>query len=101
MFSAVPTPQVTASVLKALELIKTKPEIRKKLWDNTSYLRKELTERGFDIVRDNKKVYQIAKMLQERGIFTIAIVYLAVRTKEARLRAFLYYSKRGVLPYYL
>lgn len=93
MFSAVPTPQVTASVLKALELIKTKPEIRKKLWDNTSYLRKELTERGFDIgksvnpifpimVRDNKKVYQIAKMLQERGIFTIAIVYLAVRTKE-------------------
>ena len=66
MFSAVPTPQVTASVLKALELIKTKPEIRKKLWDNTSYLRKELTERGFDIgksvspifpimVRDNKK----------------------------------------------
>lgn len=97
MFSAVPTPQVTASVLKALELIKTKPEIRKKLWDNTSYLRKELTERGFDIgksvnpifpimVRDNKKVYQIAKMLQERGIFTIAIVYPAVRTKEARLR---------------
>ena len=29
---------------------------------------------------------QIAKMLQERGIFTIAIVYPAVRTKEARLR---------------
>ena len=25
-------------------------------------------------------------MLQERGIFTIAIVYPAVRTKEARLR---------------
>lgn len=25
-------------------------------------------------------------MLQERGIFTIAIVYSAVRTKESRLR---------------
>lgn len=97
VFSAAPTPQVTASVLKALELIKTRPEIRQKLWDNTNYLRKELTERGFDIgksispifpimVRDNKKVYQIAQMLQERGIFTIAIVYPAVRTKEARLR---------------
>lgn len=97
VFSAALTPQVTASVLKALELIKTKPEIRQKLWNNTNYLRKELTKRGFDIgksvspifpimVRDNKKVYQIAKMLQERGIFTIAIVYPAVRTKEARLR---------------
>lgn len=80
-----------------MELIKTKPDIRQKLWDNTSYLRKELIKKGFNIgksvspifpimVRDNKKVYQIAKMLQERGIFTIAIVYPAVRTKEARLR---------------
>lgn len=33
-----------------------------------------------------KKVYEIAKMLQEKGIFTIGIVYPAVRTKEARLR---------------
>ena len=97
VFSAAPTPQVTASVLKALELIKKKPEIRQKLWNNTNYLRTELTNRGFDIgksvspifpimVRDNKKVYQIAKLLQERGIFTIAIVYPAVRIKEARLR---------------
>lgn len=97
VFSAALTPQVTASVLKALELIKAKPEIRKKLWNNTNYLRKELDKRGFDIgksvtpifpimIRDNKKVYQIAKMLQEKGIFTIAIVYPAVRTKEARLR---------------
>lgn len=38
------------------------------------------------MVRDNKKVYDIAKMLQEKGIFTIGIVYPAVRTKEARLR---------------
>ena len=37
-------------------------------------------------IKDNKKVYEIAKMLQEKGIFTIGIVYPAVRTKEARLR---------------
>ncbi len=72
-------------------------KLLKKLWNNTNYLRTELTNRGFDIgksvspifpimVRDNKKVYQIAKLLQERGIFTIAIVYPAVRIKEARLR---------------
>ena len=38
------------------------------------------------MIRDNKKVYEIAKMFQEKGIFTIGIVYPAVRTKEARLR---------------
>lgn len=97
VFSAAPTPQVTASVLKAIEIIKTQPEGRIKLWENTNYLRKRLIEEGYDIkesaspifpimVRDNKKVYEVAKMLQERGIYTIGIVYPAVRTKEARLR---------------
>lgn len=97
VFSAASTPQVTASILKALEIIKKEPQIRTKLWENTNYLRKRLKEEGFDIgksvspifpimIRDNKKVYEIAKMLQEKGIFTIGIVYPAVRTKEARLR---------------
>lgn len=31
-----------------------------------------------------EKVYEIAGMLREKGIFTIAIVYSAVRTKEAK-----------------
>ena len=95
VFSAAPTPQVTASILKALEIIKKEPQIRTKLWENTNYLRKRLKEEGFDIgksvspifpimIRDNKKVYEIAKMLQEKGIFTIGIVYPAVRTKEAK-----------------
>ena len=81
VFSAAITPQVTGSILKALELIKTKPEIRKKLWDNVNYLRNRLHSAGFDIgqsespifpimVRDNEKVYKIADMLQKRCIFT-------------------------------
>lgn len=98
VFSAAPTPQVTASILKALEIIKKEPAIRARLWENTDYLRSRLTTEGFDIgksvspifpiimIRDNKKVYEIAKMLQKKGIFTIGIVYPAVRTKEARLR---------------
>lgn len=97
IFSAAITPQVTASVLKAMELIKAHPEIRKKLWDNVHYLRQRMKEEGFDVgesespifpvmVRDNKKVYEISKELQKRGIFVSGIVYPAVRTKEARLR---------------
>lgn len=97
VFSAAPTPQVTASILKAIELMKSKPEIRMKLWENTNYLRTRLIDSGFDIgksaspifplmVRDNEKVYEIARILKEKGIFTIGIVYPAVRLKEARLR---------------
>ena len=52
---------------------------------------------GFDIgytvsaifpimVRDNRKVYEIARELQKRCIFVNGITYPAVRTKEARLR---------------
>lgn len=97
VFSAAITPQVTGSILKALELIKTRPEIRKKLWDNVNYLRNRLQSAGFDIgqsespifpvmVRDNEKVYKIADMLQKKRIFASGIVYPAVRTKEARIR---------------
>lgn len=77
VFSAAMTPLVAASSLKALELIQTRPEIRKKLWANVNYLRKRLTEEGFDIgcsvsaifpimVRDNRKVYEIARELQKK-----------------------------------
>lgn len=97
VFSAAITPQVTCSVLKALELIKTQPDIRQKLWDNVNYLRSNLHKSGFDIgisespifpvmVRDNEKVYRISDMLQKRHIFASGIVYPAVRTKEARIR---------------
>ena len=96
-FSAAMTPQVAASILKAVELIKDKPEIRRKLWDNVYYLRSKLTAEGFDfgktqspifpiMVRDNKKVYEISDELQKRRIFASGIAYPAVRTKEARIR---------------
>lgn len=97
VFSAAMPPQVAGSALKAIELIKEKPEIRMKLWNNVNYLRKRLTEEHFDIgesqspifpimVRDNKKVYKISEELQRRKIFASGIVYPAVRTKEARIR---------------
>ena len=97
VFSAAMTPQVAASALKAIELQTGSPEFRNKLWDNVNYLRKRLNEEGFDIgdsvspifpimVRDNQKVYEIARELQKRSIFVSGIAYPAVSPKEARLR---------------
>lgn len=97
MFSAAITPQVTCSVLKALELIKTQPCIREKLWNNVNFLRNGLLDSNFDIgtsvspifplmIRDNEKVYRIADLLQKKRIFASGIVHPAVHTKEARIR---------------
>ena len=41
--------QLVEGVLKRLELIKTKPEIKEKLWSNVNKLQNGLKERGFDI----------------------------------------------------
>lgn len=97
VFSAAMTPQVAGSVLKAIELIREKPQIREKLWDNVLYLRKRLEMEGFDVgksqspifpimIRDNRKVYEVSEELRKRGIYASGIVYPAVRTKEARIR---------------
>lgn len=97
VFSAAITPQATASIAKALEIVRSDSSFREKLWTNVRYLRTRLQEEGFDIghsespifpimIRDNKKVYEIADELQKRAIFVSGIAYPAVRTKEARLR---------------
>jgi glycine C-acetyltransferase len=45
---ALPMPMVVGS-LKRLELLKAKPELRNKLWDNVKALQSALTEAGFNI----------------------------------------------------
>ena len=41
--------QLVVGALKRLEILKTKPEIKQKLWDNVNKLQNGLTKRGFDI----------------------------------------------------
>lgn len=97
VFSASIIPQVTCSVFKALEIIKEEPQIRTKLWDNTKYLKNRLSEEGFDmslsespiipiLIRDDYKVKEVTRLLLEDNIYTIGIVYPAVRSKDARIR---------------
>lgn len=96
-FSAAPVPSVTASVLKAIELIDLEPERRQNLWRNVQYLKKQLLEMGFDLgfsespiiplmVRDDHKVKKIARLLLELGIYVIPIIYPGVKSKDSRLR---------------
>ncbi len=47
---------IVEGMLKRMELVKTRPELRKKLWHNVSRLQNGLRERGFDIGNTNTPV---------------------------------------------
>lgn len=97
MFSTAPTPQVVGSLLAALDVIETEPELRKKLWDNIHYFRAHLVDLGFNIngsetaifpiiIGDDYKVKEACRMLHERGLYSNLVLYPAVQRKLSRLR---------------
>lgn len=52
---ALPMPLVVGN-LKRLELLRSQPELKAKLWDNVRSLQKQLSENGFDIGNTNSPV---------------------------------------------
>src|SRR3989338_3790429 len=88
---------VLASATKALELIEMAPSLRDDLWRNVSFLKKGLTDIGFDaagsesqiiqiIIGDNRKTVEASKKLFEEGVFVQAIRPPSVPEGTARLR---------------
>lgn len=97
IFQAAMTPSDTAVVLKALDIIEREPGIVASLWKKTNYFRRALKERGFDtgkgtspivavFIRDSDTLFTFSKMLLEKGIFTTAVTYPAVKQTEVRFR---------------
>jgi len=96
-FSAAVSPPATAASLKAIEKMFDEPNRITKLWENANYFKTRMSSIGFDIghsespiipvmIRDDFKVKKVARMLMERGIYVIPIIYPAVKSKESRLR---------------
>ncbi|MCL6591156.1 MAG: aminotransferase class I/II-fold pyridoxal phosphate-dependent enzyme [Firmicutes bacterium] len=97
MFSTASTPQTAGSLIEALDVIETEPELRRKLWDNINYFRKNLLELGFNlgnsetaifpiIVGDDYKVREICRELHEAGVYANPVLYPAVSKKLSRIR---------------
>jgi 8-amino-7-oxononanoate synthase len=97
MFSASMPPASVASVIAALDIIESEPERIEKLWDNTHYAMKLLTDEGFDLgptespilpiyVRDNDKTFMVTKLLQDNGVFVNPVVSPAVPSDSSLLR---------------
>jgi 8-amino-7-oxononanoate synthase len=97
IFSASATPAATASVLAALEIMKTEPYYIEQLWKNTNYSLEAFRSLGFDIassctpivpimIRDNMKTFQMSKILMENGIFINPVVQPAVPNDSTLIR---------------
>jgi 8-amino-7-oxononanoate synthase len=97
MFSASISPANAASVLAAIEIIKSEPERIEQLWKNTRYALKSLKDLGFDVgktetpiipiyVRDDVKTFKLTKMLQDDGVFVNPVVSPAVKSDSSLIR---------------
>lgn len=97
MFSTAPTPQVTGSLIKAIDLIEEEPERRYKLWRNIKHFKENLLELGYNlgnsetaifpvIIGDDYKVKEACRMLHEKCIYVNPVQYPAVTKRLSRIR---------------
>ncbi len=97
IFSASPPPASIATVQKSLEIIKSEPWRRERLWEITHLMQKEISMMGYDIgltetpiipiiVGDMEKVLKMNIMLEDEGVFVNPIVPPAVQTNQSLIR---------------
>jgi len=90
-------PAVAAAQLAAIDVLETEPKHVKRLWDNTTYFKKELTSLGFDtgesetpitpvIVGESSKAKELSNRLFDEGVFALPIVFPMVARDKARIR---------------
>lgn len=97
MFSAAPSPMVMAAASAAIELIRTEPERRKRLWENAHFMHKELNRLGFKtstevspiipvIVGTMQGLRKMTLELHENNVCVNSVPYPAVPLGSERLR---------------
>ena len=97
IFSASNTPAATAAAQKALDILKTEPEIISRLWDVTNYALKRFKDEGFEIgdtespiiplyIRDADKTFLITSLAFQRGVFINPVVPPACAPQDTLVR---------------
>jgi len=97
VFTAAIPPSAVAAVEAALDIIESEPERRERLWENTEYMRGELKGLGFDtcgsqspiislLVGEDAATFQMAKRLQEEGVFVNPVMTPAVPAGQSMIR---------------
>ncbi|MGG0838489.1 glycine C-acetyltransferase [Bacillus paralicheniformis] len=97
LFSTSHPPAVTAACIEAVNVLMEEPSLIKKLWDNTSYFKKELEKIGLPLIKsetpitpiligDETEACRFSNTLFELGLFAQAIVFPTVPKGKARIR---------------
>ena len=97
MYTTALPPAVCAASIAGIKLIQKNPLLRKSLWNNVRYLKKELDLLNFDLIPsespiipiligDAKKAVDVSKFLYKKGILILAIRPPTVPAKSSRLR---------------
>ncbi len=96
-FSCALSPVVAAGVMESLRIVEDEPELRERLWQNVEYLRGRLRDQGVDMgestsqiipvmIRNDRKILDIAHRLQTAGLYLQPILYPAVTKHRSRFR---------------
>lgn len=97
LFSNSVAPPIVCAALRGLDLISERPDLLRRLADNTRRFRSEMTARGFAIregihpivpimIGDERRTVDMARALNDRGIFVVGFSYPVVPRGEARIR---------------
>jgi len=90
-------PAVVAACIAAVDVLEREPQHVQKLWENTRYFKKAMTDLGFDIgksttpitpvmVGDSGRAKKLSARLYEIGVLALPIVYPMVAQGKARIR---------------
>jgi len=93
IFSASPTPSSVAAALAALDILEKEPERVQKLISNANYMRKNLKEKGFNVIEgrtaivpvivgNDELAFKMWRMLYDSGVFVN--VFIAPGVPEGR-----------------
>ncbi|HLE77979.1 MAG TPA: glycine C-acetyltransferase [bacterium] len=97
LFSTSHPPSVAASALAAVRLVQEQPEIIERLWENTRFFKRGLTQLGFDtgmsetpitpvITGDERLAVDLSDRLFDAGVFALGIAFPTVPRGKARVR---------------
>ncbi len=97
LFSNTLAPSIVGAGIAVFDLLSASTDLRDKLWENTAYFRKSMTDAGFDIkpgvhpivpvmLYDAKLSQEFAAALLEEGIYVVGFYYPVVPKGQARIR---------------
>ncbi|MBS1923947.1 MAG: glycine C-acetyltransferase [Bacteroidetes bacterium] len=97
LFSNSLAPSIVGASIAVLDMLSQTTTLRDKLWDNTQYFRKQITDAGFDIkpgqhpivpimLYEAQLAQQFAAMLLDEGIYVTGFFYPVVAKGNARIR---------------